>query len=290
MQQTDTFNSYRAYLFAIAYRMLGSVMDAEDMVQEAYLRWQNSDEAAIESPKSYLATIITRLCIDHLRSAKVQRETYVGEWLPEPLLLDPMPPQEDMAALSDTLSIAFLVLLETLSPTERAVFLLREVFDYDYAEIAEMVGKSEANCRQMVRRAKQHLADGRPRFQATPAEQQHITWQFAQACVQGDMAGLLALLAEDVVEYSDGGGQVVAAIKPVRGADKVARFFLGLMKKLPDSLAHRLTIANGRPAIISYIDGAPVNVTILDIDDGRIQRIYNIVNPDKLRHIQRLAD
>lgn len=290
MQQTDTFNSYRAYLFAIAYRMLGSVMDAEDMVQETYLRWQNSNAAAIESPKSYLAAIITRLCIDHLRSAKVQRETYMGEWLPEPLLLDPMPPQEDMAALADTLSIAFLVLLETLSPTERAVFLLREVFDYEYAEIAEMVDKSEANCRQMVRRARQHLADGRPRFQSTPEEQQHIVYQFAQACVQGDMAGLLALLAEDVVEYSDGGGKVVAAIKPVRGADKVARFFLGLMKKLPDTLAYQLAIANGRPAILSYIDGDPVNVTILDIDNGRIQRIYNIVNPDKLQHIQRLED
>lgn len=290
MQQTDTFNSYRAYLFAIAYRMLGSVMDAEDMVQETYLRWQNSDAAAIESPKSYLAAIITRLCIDHLRSAKVQRETYMGEWLPEPLLLDPLPPQEDMAALADTLSIAFLVLLETLSPTERAAFLLREVFDYEYAEIAEMVGKSEANCRQMVRRARQHLADGRPRFQSTPEEQQHIVYQFAQACVQGDMAGLLALLAEDVVEYSDGGGKVVAAIKPVHGADKVARFFLGLMKKLPDTLAYKLAIANGRPAILSYLDGEPINVTILDIDDGRIQRIYNIVNPDKLRHIKRLGD
>ncbi|GIK56233.1 MAG: RNA polymerase sigma-70 factor [Chloroflexi bacterium] len=290
MQQTDTFNSYRAYLFAIAYRMLGSVMDAEDMVQETYLRWQNSAAAAIESPKSYLAAIITRLCIDHLRSAKVQRETYMGEWLPEPLLLDSMPAQEDMAALSDTLSIAFLVLLETLSPTERAVFLLREVFDYEYAEIAEMVGKSEANCRQMVRRARQHLADGRPRFQSTPAEQQHIVYQFAQACVQGDMTGLLALLAEDVVEYSDGGGKVVAAIKPVHGAEKVARFFLGLMKKLPDTLAYQLAIANGRPAILSYLDGEPINVTILDIGDGRIQRIYNIVNPDKLRHLKRLGD
>lgn len=290
MQRTETFNSYRAYLFAIAYRMLGSVMDAEDMVQESYLRWLNTSADEVTSPKSYLAAIITRLCIDHLRLARVQRETYMGEWLPEPLLTDPTPPQEDMVALSDTLSIAFLVLLETLSPTERAAFLLREVFDYEYAEVAEMVGKSEANCRQMVRRARQHVADGRPRFQATPTEQQQMMQQFAQACVQGDMAGLLALLAEDVVEYSDGGGKVSAAIKPIKGADKVTRFLLGLMKKLPDNVAYQFAFANGRPAIITYAAGVAVNVTILDIGDGRIQRIYNIVNPDKLRHVQGIGD
>lgn len=288
MEKTDTFNSYRAYLFAIAYRMLGSVMDAEDMVQETYLRWLNTGGDDIASPKAYLAAIITRLCIDYLRLARVRRETYMGEWLPEPLLMESLPTNEDMAALSDTLSIAFLLLLESLSPTERAVFLLREVFEYEYAEIADVVGKSEANCRQMARRARQHLADGRPRFQSTPEEQQYIIQQFAQACVHGDMAGLLALLAEDVVEYSDGGGKVTAAaIRPVKGADKVARFFLGVMKKLPDGLATRFAVANGHPAMISYVNGAPVNVVILDIADGRIRRIYIIVNPDKLQHIKR---
>lgn len=291
MTPTETFNQVRTYLFAIAYRMLGSVMDAEDMVQETYLRWQQAVDSGeeIESPQAYLAAILTRLCIDYLRLARVQRETYVGEWLPEPLVMEAVPAGEEMTLLSESLSIAFMVLLESLSPTERAAFLLREVFDYEYAEVAEIVGKEEANCRQMVSRARRRLADGRPRFQASAAEQEQITFQFAQACQHGDMAGLLQLLAEDVVEYSDGGGQVTAAIKPIYGADKVARFFLGLLKKLPPGLATRLGIANGQPAIFSYLNGQPINVTVLDIDNGRIRRLYNIVNPDKLRHIRPLA-
>src|SRR5688572_16689957 len=172
---TDPFTQYRPLLFSIAYRMLGSVMDAEDMVQETFLRWQQTAANEVQSPKAYLTAIITRLCIDYLRSARVQRESYLGPWLPEPFLTDDTTGAAELAALSDSLSMAFLVLLEKLSPLERAVFLLREVFDYDYSEIAAIVGKTEANCRQLVRRARQHLSDGRPRFDTSPTEQQTLT-------------------------------------------------------------------------------------------------------------------
>lgn len=288
MDHSETFNHYRAYLFAIAYRMLGSVMDTEDMVQETYLRWQKTGGDEIAAPKSYLAAIITRLCIDHLRSARVQRETYVGEWLPEPLLSDMNPTNDEQVMLSESLSMAFLVLLESLSPTERAAFLLRDVFDYAYDEVAQMVGKSETSCRQMVSRARRRLRDGRPRFEAANAEQQQIMFQFTQACLHGDMAGLLTLLAEDVVEYSDGGGKAKTAINPIYGADRVARFFLGIIKKAPPGVTLQFGVANGQPALITYLDGRAYNVAILDIENGRIRRIYVVVNPDKLKHIQRL--
>lgn len=289
MEKTETFNNYRAYLFAIAYRMLGTAMDAEDMVQETYLRWQNSDVQAVESPKSFLAAIITRLCIDYLRSARVQRETYFGEWLPEPVWMGTAPANEENVLFAESISMAFLVLLESLSPTERAAFLLHDVFAYDYAEVAEMVDKSEANCRQLVSRARKRVQDGRPRFEATAAEQQQITAQFAQACLNGDMTGLLTLLAEDVVEYTDGGGKVTAAINPIHGADRVARYLLGLTKKLSVETTIQAGIVNNQPAIILYRDGQAFNVTVLDIADGRIQRIYNVINPDKLQHLSGLG-
>lgn len=289
MDPTTTFDSYRPYLFAIAYRMLGSVMDAEDMVQETYLRWQQIEVDDVQSPKSFLAAIITRLCIDYLRSARVKRESYVGTWLPEPYLMDSEQTGETMAALSDSLSMAFLVLLESLAPTERAAFLLHDVFDYDYAEIAEIVDKSPANCRQMVSRARQRLHHGRPRFQATPAEQQQISAQFLQASLDGDMTGLLSLLAEDVVEYSDGGGKVPSAIHPLHGADKVSRFFVGLTKKAPPGTETHFGVANTHPALFVYLENQVVTVILFDIVDGRIQHIYAVTNPDKLRHIRPLG-
>lgn len=287
MNQTDSFNQYRPYLFAIAYRMLGSVMDAEDMVQETYLRWQKTTQTEVASPKSYLAAIITRLCIDHLRSARVQRETYVGEWLPEPILMSQAETQADQLALSESLSFAFLVLLESLSPTERAAFLLRDVFDYDYHEIADIVDKSPANCRQMVSRARRRIHDGRPRFQATIEETRQITKQFAQACLEGDMAGLLALLAEDVVEYSDGGGNVPSATRPVYGADKVARLLLGILKRAPADTSLSFGFVNNQPALLGYVGDQLFNTVLLDVQNGRIQNIYIVTNPDKLSHIRR---
>jgi RNA polymerase sigma-70 factor (ECF subfamily) len=215
MDRLETFNQYRPLLFSIAYRMLGSVMDAEDMVQETYLRWEQAYGNEIQSPKAYLSAIITRLCIDQLRSARAQREVYPGPWLPEPLITGEPAGTADIAALNESLSMAFLILLEKLPPVERAVFLLREVFDYPYGDIAAIVNKSEANCRQMVSRSKAYIAAGRPRFEVSPAEQQQLTSQFIEACTAGDLDNLVNILAEDIILWSDGGGKGAAARQPI---------------------------------------------------------------------------
>ncbi len=290
MERLEAFTQHRPLLFSIAYRMLGSAMDAEDLVQEAFIRWQATSDAEVLSPKAYLTTILTRLCIDQLRSARAQRETYIGPWLPEPIMTDPTPGPADSAALAESLSLAFLTLLESLSPIERAAFLLREVFDYEYAEIAEIVGKSETNCRQRVSRAKAHLAERRPRFRPTSEQHGKMLWQFGQALTNGDLPGLIALLTDDIVSYSDGGGKVSAATHPVYGPAKVARLYLGLMQKTPPGLTYIPGHANGQPVIISYLDGKLFNVLALDLaPDGRICGIYNVLNPDKLRHLSAAA-
>jgi RNA polymerase sigma-70 factor (ECF subfamily) len=287
IKDTEVFSQFRPLLISIAYRMLGSAMDAEDIVQEAFLRWQSVPQEDVKSPKSYLCAIVTRLSIDHLRCAQVQREQYVGPWLPEPLFMDLTPGTAETALMADSVSMAFLLLLEKLSPVERAVFLLHEVFDYDYAEIASIVEKSEANCRQMVRRAHQRLETNSPdkrRFSVSPEEQQRLTLQFLQTCAEGDMDGLLAMLADQVVSYSDGGGKVSAALNPVIGPDKVARFILGLFKKAPQDTAVRFAWANGQPALVTYISGKPYSVALAELDaEKRISRLYFVVNPDKLR-------
>jgi RNA polymerase sigma-70 factor (ECF subfamily) len=264
--------------------MLGSVMDAEDVVQEAYLRWERAGAVA-ESPKAYLTAVVTRLCIDFLRSAKVRRETYVGPWLPEPLVMAVSPNVEEDVTLSETLSLAFLVLLESLSPTERAVFLLRQVFDYDYAEIAAIVGKSEANCRQMMRRARQHIEAGKPRYDVPLKQQEALVAQFAEACVAGDLEGLINLLAEDIEVWSDGGGKVVAARKVVYGREMVARFLLGIMRLAPDNAESEFAVINGQLGIVARVHGRPVLVMALEMGNGRVQTIRNVLNPDKLQHI-----
>src|SRR5574341_758364 len=290
VDRLDQFNALRPLLFSIAYRMLGTVMEAEDIVQEAYLRWERTPLKDIESPKAYLSAIVTRLCIDTLRSAQAQREVYPGPWLPEPLLID-LPggsPLEEME-LSDTLSMAFLVLLESLSPDERAVFLLREVFDYQYTEIATIVGKSEEACRQIASRAKNRIAAGRPRFDITREQQERVTMQFAASLMTGDIDSLLAVLADDVTSWSDGGGRISAARRPIHGADRVARFFLGLMRKAPPSYATRPTFVNGAPGFVNYIDGAVHSVIVLDIAGNKVIGIRTVVNPDKLRHIPPLS-
>ncbi len=287
MDAVETFTQYRPLLFSIAYRMLGSAMDAEDLVQETYLRWQAATPTTVDSPKAFLSTIITRLCIDQWRSARVQREDYIGPWLPEPILIDPAP---EAAMLADSLSIAFMTVLESLSPLERAVYLLREVFDYEYAEIARIVDKSEANCRQMAKRAKDHLAEKRPRFDVRPEEHQRILVEFAQACATGDVQRLASLLAEDVVEYTDSGGQTQAARNPIYGPDKVARFTLGVLQKMPDNFVARPAIVNGLLAVVGYIGQTPYVVQAFDIAEGRIRRVYAILNPEKLKGIPPLAD
>jgi len=280
----ESFADLRPYFFTVAYNMLGSVMDAEDVVQEAYLRWERAGAVA-ESPKAYLTAVVTRLCIDFLRSAKVRREAYVGPWLPEPLVMAVSPNVEEDVTLSETLSLAFLVLLESLSPTERAVFLLRQVFDYDYAEIAAIVGKSEANCRQMMRRARQHIEAGKPRYDVPLKQQEALVTQFAEACVAGDLEGLINLLAEDIEVWSDGGGKVVAARKVVYGREMVARFLLGIMRLAPDNAESQFALINGQLGIVARVHGRPVLVMALEVGNGRVQTIRNILNPDKLQHI-----
>jgi len=270
-------------LFSIAYRMTGSVMEAEDAVQEAYLRWQQASEDEVRSPSSYLSTVVTRLCIDRLRSARVRREQYVGPWLPEPVLGEQAKEIESKADLEDTLSMSFLVLLESLTPVERAVFLLREVFGYEYAEIASLVGKSEANCRQISRRARQSVAARRPRFESSPKQEERLMEGFLQASLEGDMEALLALLSEDVILYSDGGGKTRAALRPIYGADKVARFLTGILSNIPPDFAVRQTRINGRPGLVGYFgDGSPQSVVSIEVAEGSIMAIRLVVNPEKL--------
>jgi RNA polymerase sigma-70 factor (ECF subfamily) len=285
MSHLETFNQHRSLLFAIAYRMLGTVADAEDMVQETFLRWQQTTEATVKSAKTYLSTIITRLCIDHLRSARVQREHYVGPWLPEPLMTQQADDPATQVELADSLSMAFLVVLERLSPIERAVFLLREVFDYDYDELAQMVGKSPANCRQILRRSRQHITDQRPRFQVDQQQQEQITVKFLEATNQGNLEDLLSLLAKDVTYWSDGGGQVAAALKPLHGAMKVARFLLALHSKRLNTAVSYLIEVNGQPGVMVIMGDRIQSVTTFDIVNDFIQSIYTMRNPDKLKRI-----
>lgn len=282
---TETFEQYRPLLFGIAYRMLGSAMEAEDMVQETYLRYQAV--AQVESPRAFLTTVITRLCLDQLKSAKVKREDYFGTWLPEPIHTDDAPAQ--LVGNLESLSIAFLVILEQLSPVERAVFLLREVFDYEYAEISRMVNKEEATCRQIFSRARRHIHASRPRFESTPEEHNQIFGQFLTAIQGGDLSGLMTLLADDVASYSDGGGKRSAATRTVIGAERVASLLLGLVKRAAGEYTMEIQEVNGRLALIVYQNetGLPFTVFNFDISNGKVQAIQAILNPDKLKQFER---
>ncbi len=281
-QSTQAFDQYRGLLFSIAYRMLGSATDAEDIVQEAFVRWLQAGDEKVQSPKAYLSTIVVRLCINQAESARAQREVYVGSWLPEPILTSHRPEMAETAMLGETLFFAFLVLLERLGPRERAVFLLREVFEYDYPEIAEIVGKSEANCRQILRRAHQHLDQHRPRFDVSREQQTRMMEQFLHASTNGNMQGLLNLLTDDIVFVGDGGGRVPVALKPVHGPDKVARGTTGGLRFFSPEMQTRIEEVNGMPAIIGYLDGRPCGVLMCEIEGERIRQIYAVVNPEKL--------
>ncbi len=281
---------YRPLMFSIAYRMTGSVSDAEDIVQEAFLRAANHDTA--DNQKAYLATITTRLAIDHLRSARVRRESYVGTWLPEPLLgngaADDAPGPAELAETSDSLSMAFLVLLESLSPPERAVFLLREVFGYGYPEIAEVTGKSEAACRQIFARARRHIDEGRPRFETSRAEGEELTGLFLAAARGGDMSSLFERLAPDVLFYGDSGGLgEITFIAPVAGRDRVAEVVrVQLARTIRLGAEVRAAWVNGQPGLlVSDADGGLIAVIALDVLDGQVQAIRTVANPDKLRHL-----
>jgi len=280
----------RPAAFAIAYRMLGSVAEAEDVVQEALLRLHAALERGerIESPRAYLATVATRLSIDVLRSARVRRETYVGEWLPEPLVTDPSEDPARQAEMSDSLSLAFLVLLESLSPEQRAAFLLHDVFGYGYGEVAEIVGKSEDNARQLAARARRHVDEGRPRFEASREQREELARRFFAAARDGEVDALGELLADDVVLHGDGGGKAPALARAVHGARNVARTFAAWARQAAHipGLTVRMVDVNGQPGALSTDgDGNVINVMTLDIAEGRVQAIRSIVNPDKLSHL-----
>jgi RNA polymerase sigma-70 factor (ECF subfamily) len=283
------FDAHRALLFSIAYRMLGSVADAEDMLQETFIRFQHSADDDIRSPRAFLITIITRLCINHLQSARLRREEYVGQWLPEPVMTESGSDPFGIMRVGESLSMAFLVLLERLTPVERAVFLLREVFDYEYSEVAAVVGQSETNCRQILRRAKQHVSAMRPRFKASERKQNVLLQRFLEAVRTGDLEGVVTLLADDVVLHSDGGGKAIAVPNVVRGSGNVARGILGSLERLvPKNLVRHLARFNGGPGLINYLNGRPHSVLTIEASGDRICAIYIITNPDKLAHLQDL--
>jgi RNA polymerase sigma-70 factor (TIGR02957 family) len=291
----EAFEELRPRALAIAYRMLGSVSEAEDVVQEAYLRLHRAEQEGerIESPRAYLSTVVTRLAIDQLRSARAKRETYVGEWLPEPLLADPEADPARHAEVADTLSLAFLVLLESLSPEQRAVFLLREVFDYPYDRIAEIVGKSEDNVRQLAVRARRHVEERRVRFDASREQREQLADRFFAATQEGDLPALEALLAEDVELHGDGGGKVPALAQALFGRSRVARTLRNWARtgsRLGGWRVRRVDV-NGQPgAMLLDGEGRLFAVMSVDVADGQIQGIRSIVNPDKLGHLGEVAD
>jgi RNA polymerase sigma-70 factor (TIGR02957 family) len=295
MASAQDLEELRREGFAIAYRMLGSVSEAEDIVQEALLRLHRASEGGVQiaSPRAYLATTVTRLGIDHLRSARVRRETYVGEWLPEPVLGDPDEDPARQAELADSLSMAFLVLLESLSPEQRAAFLLHDVFEYPYAEIADVIGASEENARQLAARARRHLEERRPRFESSREQREELARRFFAAAQEGDLEGLQSLLAEDVVLHGDGGGKAPAIARPLFGRRRVARTLLAWARAgvRLGGISLRPAVVNGQPGAITLDgQGRLVSVLTLDIAEGQVQAVRSVVNPDKLRHIGPVAD
>lgn len=280
------FSEHRSALFSIAYRMLGTINDAEDVLQDAFIRWQQASREEIRSPRAFLVTIVSRLCIDRLQSARSQREEYIGQWLPEPIVTDAASDPTSAMWAGESISMAFLVLLERLNPIERAVFLLREVFDYEYAEISEAVGRTEANCRQILRRAKEHVQAARPRFTPSARKQTELLAQFVQAATNGDLDGLVALLASDAELHTDGGGKAPALPNLVRGASRIARAILGGMAKFaPETFATRFVEVNGQPGFVGYFDGKPAIALLLHVSDDNVQKIFAISNPAKLAHL-----
>jgi RNA polymerase sigma-70 factor (ECF subfamily) len=292
----EEFENLRPTAFAIAYRMLGSVSEAEDVLQEAFLRLHRARAGGerIQSPRAYLSTIVSRLALDHLRSARVRRETYVGEWLPEPLLAHADDDPARRAETADSLSLAFLVLLESLSPEQRAAFLLREVFDEPYERIAEVVGTSEQNARQLVVRARRHVEQRRPRFEASSARREELASRFFAAVEEGDLQGLEELLAHDVVLQGDGGGKAPALARALHGRLRVARALtagLRNTRKRVRGFVLRRQEVNGQPgALFLDGDGDLIGVVVLDIAEGQIQGVRGIFNPDKLQHLGPVAD
>ena len=282
--RTAVFAEHRPLMFSIAYRMLGSSADAEDVLQEAYLRWQRAKDTDVRSPKDYLSTTVTRLAMDHLRSARVRREVYVGPWLPEPLVgVDARDPLAT-TILAESLSTAFLMLLERLTPTQRAAYLLREVFAYEYADVARILDLTEANARQLVQRAKRHISEGRPRFPSDSGQANELTRRFLTACTTGDMQGLVSLLSDDAVAWADGGGKFAAARRPVTGTDKVSRFVASVVAKWLSSGEVAIAAVSGSVGLLFHAGGRLRAVMTIGTDNacGRVREVFIQVNPDKL--------
>ena len=284
----QTFERHRRRLTGLAYRMLGSLAEAEDIVQDAYLRWHKADRNTVADARAYLSSTVARLCLDHLKSARVRREQYVGPWLPEPIV-DPSILAPDAASeLADDLSVALLMTLERLSPLERAAFILHDVFDMDFDTIASVLDRNVAACRQLAARARAHVHDERPRFNASPEDAARLSDAFQQAVLSGNVAGLGQMLAADAVLYTDGGGKRTAALNPIRGSDKIMRFFAGIAQKrgLSTLATFRRLSLNGLPGFIFVDDEGAIETLALDINDGRIAAIYAVRNPDKLGHLK----
>jgi RNA polymerase sigma-70 factor, ECF subfamily len=289
--RVEIFLQYRPLLLSIAYRMLGSMADAEDLVQETFIRWQASSEADLRSPRAYLVTILSRLCIHQLESARAQREQYVGPWLPEPVSTGATADPLGASEMQESLSMAFLLLLERLTPVERAAFLLHDVFAYGYEEVAAVLKKNEATCRQIVHRARRHVAENRPRFDAAPAQHERLLHEFMAAASSGNLEGLVAMLSHEVVLYADGGGKASAALRPLHGALNVARFVLGAIARLvPNDVSVHIEAVNGQPAVVYRMPrGSAGCVLSVVISGERISEILVVTNPDKLVHVADLS-
>ncbi|MGW8741832.1 RNA polymerase sigma-70 factor [Streptomyces sp. WAC 04229] len=289
---TDVFEAHRPVLLGVAYRMLGRLADAEDVVQEAWLRWSAADRSTVREPRGYLVRVTTRLAIDRLRQIRSRGETYVGPWLPEPYVTDfgdTVPDTAERAVLADSVSLAVLVVLESLSPLERAVFVLREAFGYPYAEIAAMLERGEAAVRQLAGRARRHVDERRPRYDVDPAQRRDLTERFLAAAAGGDLAGLMELLAPDVRLVGDSGGKSKAPLRVLESSEKVARFLQGAARKSVPDFSYRFLEINGGPALLALSGGKPDSVFQIEVADGRIQSVYIIRNPDKLLSLADLA-
>jgi RNA polymerase sigma-70 factor (ECF subfamily) len=293
MTEVDLFQTHRPALFAVAYRMLGSATEAEDVLQDAWLRFSSAQPDGLRSVKGYLTTIVTRLCLDRLKSARAAREEYVGTWLPEPVATDGRRQPEGSLALAESVTLAFIVLLETLTPEERAVFLLREVFDYEYEEIGAMLEMTPANCRQLFHRARGRLAERKPRFRATVEEKRPLVERFVRAFSEGSEAALTSVLAEDVGFWSDGGGKAPAARRPIFGREQVVRLLVGIRRAAPatgvplESVTLDVSEVNGEPALVLRVAGRLDGIYVMTVEDDAITAIRVVRNPDKLTYIGR---
>lgn len=286
-QDTAAFEAHRHALTGLAYRMLGSRAEAEDVVQDAYLRWHAADRAAIEEPRRYLGTVVTRLCLDRMKSAKARREIYVGQWLPEPVV-DETFDDGSAGELAHDISVALMLLLERLSPLERASFLLHDVFGLDFSEVSRTLGRNEAACRQLAARAREHIETGRPRFSASPEEGRRLAAAFQAAAASADTKALARLLADDAVLYTDGGGKRAAALNPIHGAEKIMRFFEGIARKNAAlaAVTSRHAIVNGMPGLVLHEGDGTIDTMAFEHSDGRIVAIYIVRNPEKLQHVR----